>query len=68
MNDQLISLDHKVDELIAFCQLLAQENLALKNREAHWANERANLLRNNELACAKIEAMIDRLKTLEKSL
>lgn len=67
MDKQAITtLEHKIDELIQLCDVLNQENHLLKSREAGWASERAQLIEKNELARVKIEAMISRLKSLER--
>lgn len=58
-------LEQKIDELIALCADLNRENQALKNDSAGWHRERQDLLDKNELARTKVEAMIDRLRTME---
>lgn len=60
------SLEHKIDELIKLCEQLNNENNALKTKASNWTLERAKLVEKNELARAKIEAMITRLKSLEQ--
>ncbi len=60
------SLEDKVDELIKLCERLNNENTALKNKASNWTLERSKLVEKNELARAKIEAMITRLKSLEQ--
>lgn len=60
------SLEDKVDELIKLCEQLNNENNALKHKASNWTLERAKLVEKNELARAKIEAMITRLKSLEQ--
>jgi cell division protein ZapB len=64
---QLISLERKIDELIKLCDVLNAENNSLKNRESTWTHERARLVEKNELARNKVESMIIRLKALEQS-
>lgn len=64
---QFTALERKVDELIKLCEVLNNENNALKTRESNWALERAKLVEKNEMARAKIEAMITRLKSLEQN-
>mgnify|MGYP003492366172 CR=1 FL=1 len=61
----LKDLEHKIDELIALCKELNRENRALKADNAGWRDERRDLLDKNELARSKVEAMIDRLRTME---
>ena len=60
-------LEQKIDELIRLCEQLNNENTALKNKASNWTLERAKLVEKNELARAKIEAMITRLKSLEQN-
>lgn len=64
---QFTALERKVDELIKLCEVLNNENNVLKTRESNWALERSRLVEKNELARAKIEAMITRLKSLEQN-
>lgn len=62
---QLKALEQKIDELIGLCNELNRENRALKAESANWHNERQDLIDKNELARTKVEAMIDRLRTME---
>lgn len=61
----LKALEQKIDELIALCQDLDRENQELKQGQAGWHRERKDLIDKNELARNKVEAMIERLRTLE---
>jgi cell division protein ZapB len=63
--NQLKVLEQKIDELIALCNDLNRENQILKTDSAGWHQERQNLIDKNELARTKVEAMIDRLRTME---
>ncbi|MDX1732906.1 MAG: TIGR02449 family protein [Halioglobus sp.] len=63
--NQLKALEKKIDDLISLCQDLDRENQALKKSQAGWQRERKELIDKNELARTKVEAMIDRLRTLE---
>jgi len=47
------------------CKELNLENGALKAQVAGWRDERKDLMDKNELARSKVEAMIDRLRTME---
>ncbi len=58
-------LEQKIDELIALCNELNRENQQLKAENAGWQQERQDLIDKNELARTKVEAMIDRLRTME---
>ena len=62
---QLKDLEKKLDELIALCRELNLENGALKAEVAGWRDERKDLMDKNELARTKVEAMIDRLRSME---
>jgi len=58
-------LEKKIDELISLCKELNIENGALKAEISGWHDERKDLLDKNELARSKVEAMIDRLRSME---
>ena len=62
---QFKELEKKIDELIALCKELNLENGTLKAQVAGWRDERKDLMDKNELARSKVEAMIDRLRTME---
>ena len=64
-DNSLKDLEHKIDELVALCKQLNRENRALKSDNAGWRDERRDLMDKNELARSKVEAMIDRLRTME---
>lgn len=61
----LKDLENKIDELIALCAELKRENRTLKSEIAGFREERKELLDKNELARSKVEAMLDRLRTME---
>ena len=63
--NQFKALEQKINELIALCQELDRENQELKQNQVGWRRERKDLIDKNELARNKVEAMIDRLRTLE---
>ena len=62
---QLKALEQKIDQLIELCNELNRENQALKAETAGWHQERKDLIDKNELARSKVEAMINRLRTME---
>jgi cell division protein ZapB len=64
-DNPLKDLEIKIDDLISLCQELNRENQTLKAEVAGWRDERKDLLDKNELARSKVEAMIDRLRTME---
>lgn len=62
---QLKILEAKIDELINLCNALNRENQMLKADSAGWHSERQSLVNKNDLARAKVEAMLERLKAME---
>lgn len=63
----LKSIETKLDALLDQYQRLRQENNLLKAERSAWQSERAKLIKQNELARDRVEAMIERLKALEQS-
>lgn len=61
------TLARKIDELIKLCATLKQQNKSLQANEATLRSERDRLIEKNDLARIKVETMINRLKSLEKS-
>jgi cell division protein ZapB len=64
-DNPLKELENKIEELISLCKELNRENRALKEEVASWRDERRDLMDKNELARSKVEAMINRLRTME---
>lgn len=64
-DNSLKDLENKIDDLISLCRELNRENRTLKAEIVGWRDERRDLLDKNELARSKVEAMIDRLRTME---
>lgn len=58
------NFEQKLDQLIATCQQLKEENTVLREREADLAGERIELLQKNEMARNQIKTMITRLQNL----
>ena len=63
---QLRQLEARVDDLLRISARLRQENQALQDRESKLVEERAQLLKKNDAARNKVEAIISRLKSLEQ--
>lgn len=63
----LREIARRVDQLIALTQRLADENRSLRTSQEQLMTERANLLAKNEQARSRVEAMINRLKSLEQN-
>ena len=64
--EQLNHLEQQVDELVVLTQVLSKENKALRAQQKSWSTERAKLIEKNEMAKHRVEAMITRLKALER--
>jgi len=65
-NQDLLALEIKIDELIKEFKRLEQEKRLLQAEREAWKAERAKLIKQNELARSRVEAMIERLKTMEQ--
>ena len=65
--ERLDQLARRVDDLIALTEVLTNENRALRAQQQQWSQERAKLLEKNQTATTGVEAMITRLKSLERS-
>ncbi len=65
-DNQLKALEKKIDELISLCSDLNRENQSLKRDNSSWHDERLRLVASNDLARNKVEAMINRLQSLEQ--
>ncbi len=61
----LLNLEKKVDELVAFISALQEENRTLRVRQKSLNSERAELIEKTELARIRVESMITRLKSME---
>ena len=65
-DQDLKTLESRVDDLIQLCHQLKSENQALREQQSLLMAERTHLLEKNELARSRIEAMILRLKNMEQ--
>jgi cell division protein ZapB len=64
---ELHEIAQRVDQLIALCQRLGEENRSLRASQEQLMAERANLMTKNEQARSRVEAMIHRLRSLEQN-
>jgi len=68
MDDSSINrFSNKVEQLIAYCQRLEEDNSRLVQKQEQLNKEREKLVEKNNLARTKIEGMIGRLRALEQS-
>ena len=65
---ELKELEAKLDELIDQYNLMKSENSTLKVKQDSLVKEKARLLEKTNLAKARVEAMIARLKAMEHGL
>jgi cell division protein ZapB len=62
---ELKRLERRLEELVAVCRQLKEENRSLRQRQDNLMVERASLMQKNEQVRTRVEAMIGRLKTME---
>lgn len=68
VNDEALKqLEQRVDELVGFCRRLKKENGGLRSGHQDLTQEHARLVEKTQVARARIESMIGRLKTLERN-
>lgn len=63
---EIKDLEEKIDELIQLCDEFEKKQALLEADRSNLMEERTRLLEKNEMAKSKVEAMIMRLKALEK--
>jgi len=66
-NEDLKKLEQRIEQLIAVCQRLKKENRSLKSGQRDLVQEHARLVEKTQIARTRIESMIGRLKSLERS-
>ena len=64
---ELAALSRALDQVLERMHRLAEENASLRRGRDQLAGERAALMTRNEQARARVEAMIERLKSLENA-
>jgi cell division protein ZapB len=64
---ELSRLESRLGELIEAHARLKEENHLLRKQQEGFASERAELIEKNEQAKARVEAMINRLKSMEQT-
>jgi cell division protein ZapB len=64
-DQELDILEQQVEALINSCSHLRQENRILRGHNENLQQERAELLKKNNAARTRVDAMITRLKSLE---
>ena len=67
VHDELAILNQQVDRLLELVRRLQEENRSLRHSQDQLASERAGLMARNDQARSRVEAMIQRLKSLENN-
>jgi len=62
------SLESSLEELIQLCERLHTENNLLRHQQKPLTSERVKLIETNSMVRNKMEAVINRLKTMEMEL
>lgn len=65
VEDELTDLSRTLDKALDQLRRLSEENASLRRGRDQLTGERAALMTRNEQARARVEAMIERLKSLE---
>ena len=63
---ELKQLESRLNELLDICKRLREENVSLRESQEGLVAERADLVAQTERARSRVEAMISRLKTMER--
>jgi len=64
---EIAALAQQLDRLLDTVRRLTEENRSLRHSQEQLTGERAGLMARNELARSRVEAMIQRLKSLESN-
>ncbi len=62
---ELLKLEVRLEELVNTITRMKEENRSLRNQQESMVTERAGLIEKSEMARARVEAMINRLKAME---
>lgn len=66
MDDDLKHLEQRVDDMIRLCGKLKDENDDLRSTREGLLQEHTKLSEKNRMARARLETIIERLRSLEK--
>ncbi|EIL89859.1 hypothetical protein UU9_07773 [Rhodanobacter fulvus Jip2] len=67
VQQEIAALAQQLDRLLETVRRLTEENRSLRHSQEQLTGERAGLMARNELARSRVEAMIQRLKSLESN-
>lgn len=60
-------LEYRIAELIQVCDRLREENRSLRSQHQSLVSERAALIEKNDQVRLRVEAMISRLRSMERT-
>ena len=67
VDDKIHKLEASVGALLALCEKLTAENLTYRNGNDQLMLERSKLQNKNNKVKLQVEAMVDRLRSLDKA-
>ena len=67
LQEQVQRLEDTVEELVGLCKRLSEENSTFKGSNRQLLHERSELQSRNDKVRTQVEAMVHRLKALDKS-
>jgi len=68
VESEIKNLESRIDELVRSCAALREENHSLKLQHTSLITERAKLIEKNELARVRVEAILNRLRSMERNV
>jgi len=67
INTKIDKLENSVKELLAYCHKLSEQNDAFKHNNQQLMLERSELQAKNDKVRGQVEAMMERLKAMDKA-
>jgi len=67
LKEQVDSLENSIGQLLEICSTLSVENAAFKKSNHQLLIDRSDLHEKNDKARVQVEAMINRLKTIDNA-
>ena len=67
LQTKIDKLESSVIHLLSYCNKLAEENETIKNTNNQLMHERSELQTKNDKVRSQVEAMVDRLKAMDKA-
>ena len=67
LEEKLDKLESSIDELVNYCGKLTDENDSIKHSNNQLMLERSDLQTKNDKVRGQVEAMVERLKAMDKA-